>query len=174
MFFFFYYLFRNLKSDVYLIYLLIFIKFFFFFIYEFQNFFCYDISSELVIWKGSVGELLLCYRWLSFGSCLDKEIEYNCGMMNVDILFMDNNVVQSINIMVVCYRGCMVVIKLFRKKKLKMDGVKFLKEMKQVWFCLLKGFVFVVQFVYIFVIKLIKIYDKRFLVGLLCFLNVYL
>lgn len=99
---------------------------------SFMNLSRHDTSSELATRKGSAGESPLRHRRPSLGSRSDKETEYNCGTTNADTLSMDNNVVQSTNITVARYRGRMVAIKSLRKKKLKTDGVKFLKEMKQV------------------------------------------
>lgn len=141
MFFSFHYLLRHLESDVYSIYLLILTKLPFLSAYELQNLSRHDTSSELATRKGSAGESPLRHRRPSLGSRSDKETEYNCGTTNADTLSMDNNVVQSTNITVARYRGRMVAIKSLRKKKLKTDGVKFLKEMKQVRSCSLIGFV---------------------------------
>lgn len=138
---FFFSLLTHIESYVYSIYLLILTKLPFLSTYEPQNLSRHDTSSELATRKGSAGESPLRHRRPSLGSRSDKETEYNCGTTNADTLSMDNNVVQSTNITVARYRGRMVAIKSLRKKKLKTDGVKFLKEMKQVRSCSLKGFV---------------------------------
>lgn len=138
---FFFSLLTHIESDVYSIYSLILTKLPFLSACEPQNLSRHDTSSELATRKGSAGESPLRHRRPSLGSRSDKETEYNCGTTNADTLSMDNNVVQSTNITVARYRGRMVAIKSLRKKKLKTDGVKFLKEMKQVRSCSLKGFV---------------------------------
>lgn len=100
-----------------------------------QNLSRHDTRSELVTQKGSTRGSSARHRRPSLDTRSDKETEYNCGTTNADTLSIDNNVIQAAKITVGRYRGRMVVIKSLGKKKLKTDGVKFLKEMKQVLIC---------------------------------------
>lgn len=100
-----------------------------------QNLSRHDTRSELVTQKGSTRGSSARHRRPSLDTRSDKETEYNCGTTNADTLSIDNNVIQAAKITVGRYRGRMVAIKSLGKKKLKTDGVKFLKEMKQVLIC---------------------------------------
>ncbi|XP_078333485.1 atrial natriuretic peptide receptor 1-like [Crassostrea virginica] len=99
---------------------------------SFMNLSRHDTRSELVTQKGSTRGSSARHRRPSLDTRSDKETEYNCGTTNADTLSIDNNVIQAAKITVGRYRGRMVAIKSLGKKKLKTDGVKFLKEMKQV------------------------------------------
>lgn len=83
--------------------------------------------------KGSTSETYVRHRRPSITSRSDKGTEYTTGgTTNADTLSMDNNVLQASKVTIARYKGRMVAIKSLRKKRLKTDAVKFLKEMKQV------------------------------------------
>ncbi|XP_061166744.1 atrial natriuretic peptide receptor 1-like [Saccostrea echinata] len=100
---------------------------------SFMNLSRNDSSSDLAMRKDSVGTASIQrHRRLSITSRSDKGTEYTGGTTNADTFSMDNNVIHNSKITVARYRGRLVALKSLRKKKFKTDGVKFLKEMKEV------------------------------------------